>query len=171
MIVILYLVAIVSANLIVAQFGPSATIINAFVLIGFDLTARDALHEKWQGKNLWRNMFILIAAGGMLSYWVNKDAYMIAVASTIAFVAAGIADTLVYQLLGKKSRLLKMNGSNSVSAGVDSLLFPTIAFGGFLPLVTLGQYLAKVLGGALWSIILGRTRALATPEQIEEFGL
>jgi hypothetical protein len=40
------------------------------------------------------------------------------------------------------------------SAAVDSIVFPTIAFGGFLPLITLGQFAAKVAGGAVWSIIL-----------------
>lgn len=50
--IMLYLVAIVLANLSVAQFGPSVTILNAFLFIGLDLTARDKLHEVWRGNRL-----------------------------------------------------------------------------------------------------------------------
>ena len=46
-------------------------------------------------------------------------------------------------------------GSNVFGALVDSLVFPTIAFGGFLPWITLGQFAAKVAGGFLWSLVLG----------------
>jgi len=44
----LYLVAIVAANLSVAYFGASASIFNAFLFIGLDLTTRDLLHEQWR---------------------------------------------------------------------------------------------------------------------------
>ncbi len=37
---------------------------------------------------------------------------------------------------------------------VDSLVFPTIAFGGILWTITLGQFLAKVLGGYVWSLVI-----------------
>jgi len=49
---------------------------------------------------------------------------------------------------------VRVNGSNVVSAAVDSVVFPTLAFGSFLPWVILGQFLAKVAGGAVWSLIL-----------------
>ena len=47
--------------------------------------------------------------------------------------------------------LQRSNGSNVASAAVDSLVFPWIAFGGFQPVVTGLQFLAKVLGGAAWA--------------------
>jgi hypothetical protein len=50
--IILYLAAIVAANLSVAHFGPSVAVLNAFLFIGLDLTTRDALHERWRGRNL-----------------------------------------------------------------------------------------------------------------------
>ena len=46
---------------------------------------------------------------------------------------------------------IKVNGSNIFSAAADSLIFPTIAFGGFMPLIVLGQFAAKVCGGFLWT--------------------
>ena len=63
MLIFLYLVAIIAANLIVSQFGPQVSIITAFMFSGLDLPARDGLHEKWQGKHLWWKMLLLIGFG------------------------------------------------------------------------------------------------------------
>lgn len=67
---------------------------------------------------------------------------------------AGGFDALTYALLGERARLLRMNGSNVVSAAADSLIFPTLAFGAFLWPIVLGQFAAKVAGGFIWSVIL-----------------
>jgi len=152
---VMYLIAIVAANLLVAQFGPSVVVINAFVFIGLDLTARDHLHDAWKRRHLWPKMTVLIGVGSLLSWLLNRNAGPIALASFVAFGCAGVADALVYHLLGDRSRMLRINGSNVVSAAVDSLVFPTLAFGGFMPLVTLGQFAAKVAGGFVWSLVLG----------------
>lgn len=152
--ILLYLGAIVAANLIITVVGPTATIVTAFVFIGLDLTVRDYLHEAWQGKGLVWKMGLLIAAGSIISWLLNKDAENIAKASFIAFASAGIADALIFQLLKSKTRFLKVNGSNLVSSGVDSLVFPTLAFGQLLPFIVLGQFLAKVFGGAIWFFII-----------------
>lgn len=152
-----YLIAIILANLSVAQFGAGVTIINAFLFIGLDLTTRDYLHDKWNGANLWRNMFLLIGTGSVISAVLNYQALPIAIASFIAFGCAGIADSVMYQLLGDKTKMIRINGSNVLSAGVDSFLFPAIAFG--LPLlipIMVGQWIAKILGGFIWSIIINR---------------
>jgi hypothetical protein len=45
-----YLAAIMAANLLVVQFGPSIAIVSAFLFIGLDLTTRDYLHEAWRGR-------------------------------------------------------------------------------------------------------------------------
>lgn len=157
--IVLYLAAIVAANLTVAWFGPSVTIINAFLFIGLDLTARDRLHDAWRGSGLAWKMGLLIAAGGLLSYLLNRDAGPIAVASTVAFATAASVDAIVYHLLRARPFLIRANASNIPAAATDSLVFPTLAFGGFLPWITLGQFAAKVAGGFIWSLILGRKRA------------
>lgn len=157
MLVILYLVAIIAANLIVTQFGPQVSIITAFLFIGLDITARDGLHEKWRGKRLWWKMLLLIGAGSAISYFINRNAGPIALASFVAFAGAGLADTAAYSLLGDRTRFVKINGSNVVSSAVDSFLFPALAFG--LPVmwaIVAGQFIAKVGGGFLWSIALKR---------------
>jgi uncharacterized PurR-regulated membrane protein YhhQ (DUF165 family) len=153
--IVLYLAAIVAANLLVAAYGPAVAIMNAFVFIGLDITARDALHEAWKHEGLWWKMLLLIAAGSILSAVLNWNAAQIALASFVAFAGAGVADTVVYHGLRDRARLLKINGSNIVSSAVDSVLFPALAFG--FPLligVMIGQFVAKVAGGFVWSVIL-----------------
>lgn len=157
MLVLLYLVAIVAANLSVAYFGPYMTIVNSFLFVGLDFTTRDALHERWQNNKLWLRMFVLIAAGSAISYLLNRDAAQIAIASTVAFGLAAIADTIVYTVMHGRDRMVKINGSNVVSSAVDSLVFPMIAFGGFMPVITLGQFAAKIVGGYIWAKILQKT--------------
>lgn len=155
--VVMYLVAIILANLTVATFGASMAIINAFLFIGLDLTARDRLHDVWRGNRLLAKMAALIAAGSILSWLLNRDAGQIALASFIAFASAATVDAIVYHLLGKYPRWLRINGSNIPSALVDSLIFPTLAFGSFLLPIVLGQFAAKTLGGFVWSLILSWT--------------
>jgi hypothetical protein len=151
--VIMYLVAIILANLTVALYGPGMAIINAFLFIGLDLTARDRLHDAWRGDKLLPKMAALIAAGSILSWLLNRNAGQIALASFVAFAAAATVDAIVYHLLGKYPRWLRINGSNIPSAFVDSLVFPTLAFGGFMPAIVFGQFIAKTLGGFVWSLV------------------
>jgi hypothetical protein len=167
--VAIYLAAIVVANLSVAALGPQAVIVNAFLLIGLDLTLRDKLHDRWNNDQLALRMGALILAGGVISYVLNRDAGKIAVASTVAFAVAATLDALVYARMRaarsvrlpdypywrpRWSRLERINGSNLVGAAADSLLFPTIAFGSLMPAIVIGQFLAKVAGGFLWSLVL-----------------
>jgi len=154
--ILMYLTAAVLANLSTSFFGAYASILNAFLFIGLDLTARDKLHDAWHGKHLWAKMFLLIAVGSGISYLLNRNAGMIAVASLAAFGVAGLVDAIVYQYLHDKTWMVKVNGSNIFSALADSFVFPTIAFGGFLPLIVLGQFTAKVARGFIWSWIIAR---------------
>lgn len=156
MLVLLYLVAIVAANLSVAYFGPASTIVNAFLFIGLDITTRDMLHERWENRHLWWKMALLIGAGSAISWVLNRNAGPIAVASLAAFAASGLADTLMYHFLRRYAKFFKVNGSNVVSAAVDSVVFPTVAFGAFIPWIAAGQFVAKVAGGLLWSLLLNR---------------
>jgi uncharacterized PurR-regulated membrane protein YhhQ (DUF165 family) len=155
--IILYLTAIVIANLSVAHFGPDVAIYNAFLFIGLDLTTRDYLHERWQGKHLWRNMVLLIGTGSVLSAALNWGAAQIALASFVAFACAGFSDVITYQVLWDRQRLIKINGSNVISAGVDSIVFPVLAFG--FPImwkIAFGMFVAKIVGGFVWSLVIDR---------------
>lgn len=159
--VMAYLAAIAAANLSVSRFGPSAIVVNAVLFIGLDLTARDKLHDTWQhGRRLWIRMVALIAAGSILSWFANRDAGQIALASFVAFAAASIVDACAYALLRGRPWLQRVNGSNVLAAIVDSVIFPVLAFGTLMWPIFVGQLVAKVAGGAAWSVILRRRAAL-----------
>jgi uncharacterized PurR-regulated membrane protein YhhQ (DUF165 family) len=159
----IYVFALVSANLSVAHFGPWVSPISALLFIGLDLYLRDHLHEKWiKGGNsvtLYLKMSLLISLAGGVSYVLNPASGKIAIASLLAFCFAMTVDTLVYQRLLSKPKLVKQNASNSAAAAVDSLVFPAIAFGGFLPEIVALQFSAKLLGGFVWSKFLEKRDA------------
>jgi uncharacterized PurR-regulated membrane protein YhhQ (DUF165 family) len=79
---------------------------------------------------------------------------MIAFASLAAFSLSMVADSLAYQYLKGKDWMVRVNGSNTAGALVDSIVFPTIAFGGLMLEIVALQFIAKVGGGYIWSKIL-----------------
>lgn len=158
MIVALYIVALVAANLLVATFGPAFSIVNAFLLIGLDLSLRDKLHEQWQGENLVMKMGGLIVGASAISFLLNPATGQIAIASMVAFAVAMAADATVYQWLKDKEWFVKANGSNAAGALTDSIIFPTIAFGGLLLPIVAGQFIAKLAGGFIWSVVINKLR-------------
>ena len=143
--------AMILSNLSVAAFGPAISPINAFFLIGLDLALRDWLHVRLKA---WQ-MLALILATGLLTYLLNPAAGKIAIASACAFTAAAFVDWATFFKL-KGSWLYRANGSNIAGAAVDSLIFPTLAFGALMPHIVAMQFVAKVAGGSLWAYILNK---------------
>lgn len=147
--IIVYALAMTIANLSIAEFGPKVSPINAFFLIGLDLALRDWLQVKLKT----RDMGLLILASGGITYLLNPSAEMIAIASAIAFTGAAVVDWAVFtKVVG--SWMKRANASNVAGAAVDSVLFPTIAFGSLMPHIVLMQFVAKVCGGYVWSLLL-----------------
>ena len=55
---------------------------------------------------------------------------------------------------------LKRNlAGNSAGALVDSVVFPTLAFGALMPEIVALQFLAKVAGGSLWGYLINKKLA------------
>tara|TARA_R110000744_G_scaffold252013_3_gene367806 strand:- start:1938 stop:2834 length:897 start_codon:yes stop_codon:yes gene_type:complete len=158
--VIMYLAAIVAANVIVSVYGPGVSVLTAFVLIGLVITTRDRLHDMWGG-NLRRNMAALIVAGSGLSLLFGGGVSRIALASGASVLVSESVDAILYHMLRGRSWYQRANGSNIGSSVVDSVLFPTLAFGVFLPWVVAGQLAAKVFGGAIWTWVLRPRAAVA----------
>lgn len=150
MIYFIYVAAICAANMSANHFGPAITPVNSFLLIGLDFVVRDRLHERVGIVK----MFLLIAVAGAISVAIDPSVGVIPAASVISFIVSSVVDTMVYQALIRKAWAVKSNGSNIAGAAVDSLVFPAIAFGAFMPAVVLGQFFAKVIGGLMWSYFL-----------------
>jgi len=145
----IYAFAIIAANLIVAYFGPIASIYNSFFLIGLDLALRNYLSCKLDK----RQMLMMIVGTGLLSYLINPASGMIAIASCVAFVLASLVDWIVFNTA--TGNWFKRNFfGNSAGALIDSIVFPTIAFGGLMPAIVAAQFAAKVLGGTLWGYLI-----------------
>jgi hypothetical protein len=146
---IAYAAAMVTANLLVATFGPSISPVNSFLLIGLDLTLRDWLHVRlktWQ-------MGCLIVGTGLITYVLNPASEMIAIASATSFLVAALVDWAIF-VKSTGSWIKRANISNTAGAAIDSLLFPTIAFGVLMPEIVALQFVAKTSGGAIWSYLL-----------------
>ena len=158
---LVYIGALVGANLSIAAFGPWVSPINSFILIGLDLTLRDRLHDSMSGRpGFWLRMGALILGAAAISWLLNPAAGRIALASFVAFALSGIADALAYNWLRgnhlTSDYMRRVNGSNIAGAAVDSVLFPTLAFGAFMPAIIGLQFAAKVAGGFVWSLLLRR---------------
>jgi uncharacterized PurR-regulated membrane protein YhhQ (DUF165 family) len=171
LIVAAYIAAITTANLLVAEYGPSITVVNAFLLIGFDLAARDHLHDAWQ-KHRHAKMAALIGTAGAISYAANPAAGRIAAASVAAFVLAATADYAVYHAARRWKWEQRTTVSNIAGAAVDSIAFPALAFGfPLLWIVAAGQFAAKVGGGAVWTLLIGLVRKPRTLTIDEHVGV
>jgi uncharacterized PurR-regulated membrane protein YhhQ (DUF165 family) len=149
--IVVYAIAMTAANLTIATFGPWVSPINAFFLIGLDLALRDWLHVRLK---VWQ-MGALIASTGALTFMLNPTAGHIAVASAVAFTAAALVDWITFIRL-RGTWLVKANGSNIAGAAIDSLVFPTLAFGVLMPHIVAMQFIAKVAGGALWALVISK---------------
>ena len=149
---VIYISALVAANLLVSFIGPWFSVVNSFFLIGLDLTLRDKLHDKWDGNPL--KIGALIAVAGAISYLLNPASGQIAIASVVAFCLSMAADSFVYQKLKAQSWEKRTTGSNLAGAAVDSITFPTIAFGGLMPEIVTMQFVSKMVGGFIWTKLI-----------------
>ena len=149
--IFVWLLAIVAANLSAANFGIWATPINAFLLVGLEITLRDYLHTKLTHIQL----VFMVVVGGVLSFIINKDALNIALGSSLAVTISCYVDYYIFSK-SKGTWLSKSNKSNIGSAAVDSVVFPTVAFGVFNISVVLSQFAVKVFGDFIWGYLINR---------------
>jgi len=147
--IIAYAFAMTAANLLIVKFGVWMSPVNSFFLIGLTLVLRDWLHirlKAWQ-------MALLITASGAITYFLNPAAVHIAIASSVAFSLAALVDWIIFAT-AKGTWFKRSNVSNVAGAAVDSVAFPTIAFGVLMPEIVLAQFASKIVGGFIWSAIL-----------------
>lgn len=151
--VTLYLAAIIAANWSITHYGPDAQYVNAFLFIGLSIVVRDRLHDLL-ATNRVAKMAVLIGVGAILSYVINPAGGQIAIAGAVAFACMEGTDTVVYQACRFLPFLERSNVSNLPAAVVDSIVFPTLAFGAFSFTASFGQFAAKVAGGVFFSLLI-----------------
>lgn len=151
MLILIYIAAICAANLSAATFGIWIMPFNAFFLIGLELVLRDILHHRLTKTQ----MVLVVLVAGVLSLFININSRNIAIASFLAVVASCFVDYVVYSKMSG-SWIKRSNASNIASGFTDSLIFPIVAFGTFIPSVFLLQWAAKFFGGAVWIKIFSK---------------
>jgi uncharacterized PurR-regulated membrane protein YhhQ (DUF165 family) len=169
--VLVFLGAVVAANLIVTHYGVSSVYYVAAGLIGLDLITRDRLADAW-GTKRWRNMLLMIAAGGAISYYLNRNAATVALASTVAFAGSEGLEAVMYHLFRFQPWNKRAPAAAIFGAVADSVIFISIAFGFTFQVVYL-QSMCKIGGAAIWTLVIGYLLAPpkvapATPESVPE---
>lgn len=140
--------AIVAANWMTARLGLvpvgfGLVAIAGTFAAGFALLARDFVHR--YGGARWA--LVGIIAAGLISWVMSTPA--LALASTVAFVVAELADLAVYSRLRRRGFATAAIASNTIGAPLDTVLFLVLA--GF-PLtwpVILGQLVGKIVWATL----------------------
>jgi len=124
--------------LIPVGFGFMAP--SGVIMIGVALVLRDLLHELAG----WKWAALAVIFGAALSLVVAPPA--IAVASSVAFLFAEMADLAVYTPLRKRNKSIAVLASGLVGAAIDSSLFVYLAFGSleFAAGTTLGKIYASL---------------------------
>lgn len=145
------MLVIIIANLSTTYFGLWVTPLNAFFLIGAELVLRDVMHESLSKIKL---VFIVVLAG-FISFIINSESKNIALASFLAVFVSCLVDYYVYSKT-KGTWIRRSNKSNFFSGFSDSLIFPLVAFGIFNPYIFILQWMAKFIGGFIWSVLLNK---------------
>lgn len=152
--IVLHAATIALANVLTARFGIVPV---GFGLVatagtyaaGAALLARDVVHR--YGGAWWS--LASIALGGALSWAMSSPE--LALASTVAFTLAELADLVVFAPLRKRTFAGAVVASNAVGAPIDTVVF--LALAGF-PLgwsVVLGQLVGKLVWVTLLPVLVG----------------
>ena len=156
---VLYIAAVVAANLLVKHYGPQAAPAIAFVAVAAVLIFRDQFADLVGSRT--RSQVLqagLIALGALATYLINENAATIAKASVIAFAASELTEQAVYLGLRNRPWMERAPWAAVPAAAVDSVLFITIAFS-FNFWIIAAQFGCKVGGAYLWANAIDRWKA------------
>ena len=146
-----YVLMFLVANVLVSVFGPAVTPINALFLIAGDMVLRDRI--QYESGIAWSISACIIA--GLATIAVAPGSEMIAVASALSVTLAGCASALAFSIKSG-GFFSKAMPANIAAAAVDSVAFPLIAFGSVMPGVTIAQFAAKTIGATVILMIIKR---------------
>lgn len=131
-----YVAVFVMVNLIVHWCGAWIIPLTTMACVAANMLGRDKLLLEGGAK------FSIGACtvAGLLTCLVLPDAGQVAIASLAAVVCSAIVSAIAWGFFPDGHWK-----NNIISAVADALVFPTVAFGAFLPLVSLGQFAGKFI--------------------------
>jgi queuosine precursor transporter len=126
--IILYLAAIVAANVLTAKFAPInlgwVLVPAGTLLVGASFVLRDLVQEQIGRKATYKLIFLAMGLSGVISYLLG-DTLLIMVASAVSFVISESMDTEIYSRVNaSKSKRVLVSGV--VGGTIDSVVFVLI---------------------------------------------
>lgn len=165
--VLLYLISIVSANVITAALMPLE--IGIFIipmgtfLIGATFIFRDLVQNKYGRKKTYLFIVTALILSGIVSFFLG-DTLMIVAASTLSFIISETSDTEIYTRL-KLPFAWRVFYSGIVGGLLDSVVFVIVGLSplgaGFIPWAAvpaaiLGQVMAKTVIQMIGALVLNQ---------------
>lgn len=153
LLVVIYIVLVVAANvagaMLLLPLGPYLILPIGSIIIGPIYTLRDVIHRR---AGLWAAVHVVLVAS-LLSFLVARaldhDLLLAVSAGRLAALIAGeLVDTLIYQLLRRRTWGERVLMSNSISILVDTALL-MLLLDSFVWSIFLQRYLVKLLMSAL----------------------
>lgn len=152
--ILLYLIAIIAANVITAAFPPMQVghllIPCGSWLIGLTFLLRDWVQHKYGRKVAYQVIATSLFLSAITTYMLG-DGYMVVLASAAAFLVSETTDTEIYTRL-KMPLAYRVLWSGAVGGIVDSVVFVTIA--GFPAQAIIGQAVVKVFMQGLAALVI-----------------
>jgi queuosine precursor transporter len=165
--ILLYLLSIVTANVVTARFAPLE--LGMFIVpmgsffIGATFIFRDLVQNKYGRKKTYGFIFLALVLSAAVSYSLG-DTLIIVAASALSFLVAETADTEIYTRL-KLPMAWRVFYSGIVGGLLDSAVFVVIGLSpigaGFVPweavpAAILGQVIVKTVMQMIGATILGQ---------------
>ena len=162
---ILYVLAIVVANVVTAKFTPLT--LGAFIIpmgtifIGLTFILRDLAQNKYGRKNIYIVMAIAMLVSAVTSYALG-DTLWIVFASVLSFAVAETTDTEIYTRL-KLPMSWRVLYSGVVGGILDSAIFVIVGLSPlgagfvpweFVPFAILGQVIVKTTLQLLGALVI-----------------
>lgn len=169
--VLLYLVSIITANVVTARFAPLEfgifIVPMGSLFIGATFILRDLVQNKYGRTKTYIFIFIALLLSGVVSFLLG-DTLMIVAASALSFALSETADTEIYTRL-KLPMAWRIFYSGIVGGLLDSVVFVIVGLSplgaGFIPweavpAAIVGQVIVKTIIQMFGAIILNQGIAI-----------
>lgn len=168
--ILLYLLSIVTANVVTAAFAPLQ--LGMFIvpmgtlLIGATFIFRDLVQNKYGRKKTYLFIGAALVLSALVSFLLG-DTLLIVVASALSFMVAETADTEIYTRL-KLPMAWRVFYSGIVGGLLDSVIFVIIGLSPLganilpwkaIPFAIAGQVIVKTIIQMIGALVLGQVYA------------